>query len=64
MVFVNVYSIEFSLDFNISAAGDFVKFGFPMAGMTTVVAWSIVDYPLGYSSAGKHSVSPHMLPMR
>ena len=33
-------------------AGDFVKFGFPMAGTVTIVAWSIIDYPLGYSSAG------------
>lgn len=37
-----------------SAAGDHVKFGFPMAAMTTVVAWSAVDYALGYSSAGKN----------
>jgi endoglucanase len=33
-------------------AGDFVKFGFPMAYTTTVSAWSVIDYPSGYSSAG------------
>jgi endoglucanase len=33
-------------------AGDFVKFGFPMAYTTTVSAWSVIDYPFGYSSAG------------
>ncbi len=34
-------------------AGDFVKFGFPMASMTTVAAWSVIDYSVGYSSAGE-----------
>jgi hypothetical protein len=33
-------------------AGDNVKFGFPMAGSTTVLAWGIVDYRSAYSSAG------------
>nr|AGP76405.1 endo-beta-1,4-glucanase [Grigiotermes hageni] len=33
-------------------AGDFVKFGFPMAYTTTVLAWGMVDYEVGYSSAG------------
>ena len=33
-------------------AGDFVKFGFPMALTTTLAAWSVFDYSLGYSSAG------------
>ena len=35
-------------------AGDFVKFGFPMASMTTVAAWSVIDYSVGYSSAGMY----------
>ncbi|KAK4020891.1 endoglucanase E-4-like [Daphnia magna] len=34
-------------------AGDHVKFGFPMAGTTTIIAWSIIDYQLGYSSVGQ-----------
>nr|AGS32241.1 endo-beta-1,4-glucanase [Coptotermes gestroi] len=33
-------------------AGDFVKFGFPMAYTATVLAWGLVDYEAGYSSAG------------
>ncbi|KAJ9588696.1 hypothetical protein L9F63_018010, partial [Diploptera punctata] len=32
-------------------AGDFIKFGFPMAFTTTVLAWSIVDYEAGYQNA-------------
>nr|CAD54726.1 beta-1,4-endoglucanase [Mastotermes darwiniensis] len=33
-------------------AGDYVKFGFPMAYTATVLAWGLVDHPAGYSSAG------------
>nr|AGP76413.1 endo-beta-1,4-glucanase 2 [Microtermes pallidus] len=33
-------------------AGDFVKFGFPMAYTATVLAWGLVDYEAGYTSAG------------
>lgn len=33
-------------------AGDFVKFGFPMSYTATVLAWGLVDYEAGYSSAG------------
>nr|AGP76427.1 endo-beta-1,4-glucanase 1 [Rhynchotermes bulbinasus] len=33
-------------------AGDFVKFGFPMAFTTTVLAWGLIDFEGGYSSAG------------
>jgi endoglucanase len=33
-------------------AGDFVKFGFPMAYTITVVAWGVVDWTSGYSAAG------------
>jgi len=33
-------------------AGDFVKFGFPMAYTATVLAWGLIDYEAGYSSAG------------
>jgi len=35
-----------------STAGDFVKFGFPMAYTITVVAWGVVDWTSGYSAAG------------
>nr|ADB82658.1 endo-beta-1,4-glucanase [Odontotermes formosanus] len=33
-------------------AGDYVKFGFPMASTATVLAWGLVDYAAGYTSAG------------
>ena len=36
-------------------AGDFVKFGFPMAYTTTVLAWGGVSYPDGYTNAGQTS---------
>jgi len=38
------------------AAGDYIKFGFPMAYTTTVLSWGLVDYEAGYSSAGMYSV--------
>ncbi|KAG7175011.1 Endoglucanase B-like [Homarus americanus] len=34
-------------------AGDFVKFGFPMAFSTTLLAWGLIDFSNGYSSAGQ-----------
>merc|ERR1711892_1348338 len=34
-------------------AGDFVKFGFPMASMTTMLAWGGVSFPDGYDAAGQ-----------
>ncbi|XP_037070229.1 endoglucanase 13-like [Pollicipes pollicipes] len=34
-------------------AGDHVKFGFPMAGMTTVLAWGALDFADGYAAAGQ-----------
>jgi hypothetical protein len=40
----------------IFAAGDFVKFGFPMAYTTTVMAWGLLDYEVGYTSAGMYIV--------
>jgi len=33
-----------------------MKFGFPMAAATTVLAWGLVDYEVGYSRAGTHIV--------
>ena len=33
-------------------AGDHVKFGFPMAGATTMLAWGLVDYRPGYVASG------------
>ena len=57
--FVVVYFFKsFKLIISI-AAGDFVKFGFPMAGTTTIVAWSIIDYQIGYSSAGVCKIISH-----
>ena len=35
------------------SAGDHVKFNFPMASSTTILAWSIVDFPAGYNKAGE-----------
>jgi endoglucanase len=34
-------------------AGDHVKFGFPMAGSTTMLAWGIVEYRQGYVASGQ-----------
>jgi hypothetical protein len=34
-------------------AGDFVKFGFPMAGFTTLLAWGAIDYEDAYVQAGE-----------
>nr|AMH40380.1 glycoside hydrolase family 9 [Ramulus artemis] len=33
-------------------AGDFVKFGFPMAYTTTVLSWGLLDHHKGYQAAG------------
>ena len=33
-------------------AGDHVKFGFPMAGSMTLLAWGGISYPDGYQKAG------------
>lgn len=35
------------------AAGDNVKFGFPMAASTTLLAWGFIRFHDGYTSAGK-----------
>lgn len=34
-------------------AGDHVKFGFPMAGFTTVMSWGAIDYEDAYAHAGQ-----------
>ena len=34
-------------------AGDFLKFGFPMAGMTTQLAWGAISFEYGYTNAGQ-----------
>jgi hypothetical protein len=34
-------------------AGDFVKFGFPMASFTTLLAWGVIDYEDAYVNAGE-----------
>ena len=34
-------------------AGDYVKFGFPMASSATVLAWGLVEYRKAYESAGE-----------
>ena len=34
-------------------AGDFVKFGFPMAAFTTLLAWGAIDYEDAYIKAGE-----------
>jgi endoglucanase len=34
-------------------AGDYVKFGFPMASAITVLAWGGVAYPDGYANSGQ-----------
>lgn len=35
-------------------AGDFVKFGFPMAAFTTLMAWGAIDYEKAYRQAGQY----------
>ncbi|WP_371320227.1 glycoside hydrolase family 9 protein [Chengkuizengella axinellae] len=35
-------------------AGDHVKFGFPMAATTTMLAWSVYEYKDGYIQAGQY----------
>ncbi|XP_071959064.1 uncharacterized protein [Antedon mediterranea] len=34
-------------------AGDYVKFGHPMAGAVTVLAWGLIEYKSGYEAAGE-----------
>ncbi|CAL4100749.1 unnamed protein product, partial [Meganyctiphanes norvegica] len=34
-------------------AGDYVKFGFPMAGTATVLAWGAIEYATAYEDAGE-----------
>ena len=41
--------------FVLFSAGDFVKFGFPMASSVTMLAWGGISYQQGYSEAGKFS---------
>lgn len=36
------------------AAGDHVKFGFPMAFTTTMLAWGLVDFAEGHDVAGEY----------
>ena len=36
-------------------AGDFVKFGFPMAYTITVIAWGVIQYEQAYKSAGQYN---------
>ena len=36
-------------------AGDYVKFGFPMASSVTVLAWGLVQYKKAYQAAGQYS---------
>ena len=35
-------------------AGDYVKFGFPMASSVTVLAWGLVEYKQAYEAAGQY----------
>lgn len=35
-------------------AGDYVKFGFPMASSATVLAWGLVEYKNAYETAGQY----------
>jgi hypothetical protein len=35
-------------------AGDFVKFGFPMAYTITVLSWGVVDHEIGYKDASSY----------
>ena len=37
-----------------STAGDFVKFGFPMAYTATVLAWAVIDFENGFNKASEY----------
>lgn len=37
-------------------AGDYVKFGFPMASSATVLAWGLVEYKEAYKAAGQYDI--------
>ena len=37
----------------IVSAGDYVKFGFPMAAMTTQLAWGAISFQMGYEAANQ-----------
>ncbi len=41
----------------ISLAGDYVKFNFPMAASTTLLAWGAIDFQKGYSRAGQEQAT-------
>ena len=51
-------SLFLFLNFILFLAGDFVKFGFPMAWSMTVLAWGMIDYADAYQAAGKNKF-PH-----
>lgn len=34
-------------------AGDFVKFGFPMAFSTTLLSWGLIEFPESYTASGE-----------
>lgn len=42
-------------------AGDHVKFGFPLAGSITILAWGVLDYVDGYLAAGEYENGLDML---
>lgn len=42
-------------------AGDHVKFGFPLAGTISILAWGMVDYNDGYLAAGEYENGLDML---
>ena len=42
-------------------AGDLVKFGLPEAWAMNMLAWSLLDYPAGYSDAGQTQVAEENL---
>ena len=45
--------MSISLNRNILLAGDYVKFGFPMASATTVLLWGLIEFRDAYSRAGE-----------
>jgi hypothetical protein len=52
-----------SLTYNVSAAGDFVKFGFPMAYTVTVLAWGALDQEAGYTKASTYHTDTKRIPL-
>ena len=46
-------SLDAFWSINLPPAGDYVKFGYPMASALTTLAWGGLSYPAAYQAAGQ-----------